>query len=169
MPEQRDAGDKPRMLDGEPTSELFDQLSSRLNDRYRLIRELGSGGMATVYLARDARHDRDVAIKVLRPELAAVIGGARFLAEIRTTAHLQHPNILPLFDSGEAGPFLYYVMPYVAGESLRDRLRRETQLAITDAIRVDLQARFFLNPSNDRILVDVRKDHYVQLSLQYRF
>src|SRR6185295_7769179 len=136
MPEQRDASGRPRARDGESTSELFEQLAARLADRYRLVREVGSGGMATVYLARDARHDRDVAIKVLRPELAAVIGGARFLAEIRTTAHLQHPNILPLFDSGEAGPFLYYVMPHVAGDSLRDRLRRETQLAIVDAVRV---------------------------------
>ena len=136
MPEQRDASGRPRARDGEPTSGLFEQLSAQFTDRYRLVRELGAGGMATVYLARDERHERDVAIKVLRPELAAVIGGARFLAEIRTTAHLQHPNILPLFDSGAAGPFLYYVMPHVAGDSLRDRLRRETQLAITDAVRI---------------------------------
>jgi len=136
MPEQRDASGRPRARNGEPTSGLFEQLSAQFTDRYRLVRELGAGGMATVYLARDERHERDVAIKVLRPELAAVIGGARFLAEIRTTAHLQHPNILPLFDSGAAGPFLYYVMPHVAGDSLRDRLRRETQLAITDAVRI---------------------------------
>ncbi len=120
-------------------TDLIEPLSAQLADRYRITRELGAGGMATVFLARDIRHDRDVAIKVLRPELAAIIGGARFLAEIRTTAHLQHPNILPLFDSGEAGALLYYVMPYVAGESLRVRLRRETQLPIDDAVRVATQ------------------------------
>ncbi len=92
--------------------------------------------MATVYLAHDLRHDRHVAVKVLHPELAAVIGGARFLAEIRTTAHLQHPHILPLFDSGEAGSFLFYVMPYLAGDSLRARLQREKQLAIGEAVRI---------------------------------
>jgi eukaryotic-like serine/threonine-protein kinase len=99
-------------------------------------RELGAGGMATVYLAHDLRHDRRVAIKVLRPELAAVIGAERFLAEIRTTANLQHPHILPLFDSGAAGSFLYYVMPYIEGESLRDRLLREKQLPIAEALRI---------------------------------
>src|SRR6266508_2932025 len=92
--------------------------------------------MATVYLAEDVRHDRRVALKVLRPELAAVIGAERFLAEIKLTANLQHPHILPLFDSGEAGSFLYYVMPFVEGESLRDRLRREKQLPIPDAVRI---------------------------------
>ena len=92
--------------------------------------------MATVYLAEDLRHHRKVAVKVLRPELAAVIGAERFLAEIRTTANLQHPHILPLHDSGEAGSFLYYVMPFVEGESLRDRLRREKQLPIPDAVRI---------------------------------
>ena len=111
-------------------------LAAQLADRYRVERELGAGGMATVYLAQDLRHDRRVAIKVLRPELAAIIGSARFLAEIRMTAHLQHPHILPLFDSGDAGSSLFYVMPYLAGASLRDRLRRERQLPIVDAIRI---------------------------------
>ena len=92
--------------------------------------------MATVYLAEDLRHDRRVAVKVLRPELAAVIGAERFLAEIKLTANLQHPHILPLFDSGEADSFLYYVMPFVEGESLRDRLRREKQLPVDDAVRI---------------------------------
>src|SRR5829696_2451184 len=92
--------------------------------------------MATVYLAHDLRHDRKVAIKVLRPELAAVIGAERFLAEIRTTAKLQHSHILPLFDSGTADGFLYYVMPYVEGESLRNRLVREKQLPVAEAVRV---------------------------------
>jgi len=112
------------------------QLTAALADRYRLERELGQGGMATVYLAEDLRHHRQVAVKVLRPELAAVIGAERFLSEIKTTANLQHPHILPLFDSGEAGSFLFYVMPYVEGESLRDRLSREKQLPVTDAVRI---------------------------------
>src|SRR6187455_347096 len=112
------------------------RLSAALADRYRLERELGAGGMATVYLAQDLRHDRRVAVKVLRPELAAIIGAQRFLAEIKTTANLQHPNILPLFDSGTANSFLFYVMPFVEGESLRDRLNREKQLPIADAIRI---------------------------------
>ena len=125
-------------------------LAAALADRYRLERELGAGGMATVYLAHDLRHDRRVAVKVLRPELAAVIGAERFLAEIRTTANLQHPHILPLFDSGHlllaADPtdptvptaltVLFYVMPFIEGESLRDRLDRETQLPIGDALRI---------------------------------
>ena len=111
-------------------------LAAALADRYTIDRELGQGGMATVYLAHDRRHDRRVAVKVLRPELAAVIGADRFLSEIRTTANLQHPHILPLFDSGEAGSFLFYVMPYVEGESLRDRLAREKQLPIGDAVRI---------------------------------
>jgi serine/threonine-protein kinase len=112
------------------------RLIAALADRYRIERELGAGGMATVYLAQDLKHDRQVAIKVLRPELAAVIGAERFLSEIKTTAHLQHPHILPLFDSGAADSFLFYVMPFIEGESLRDRLNRETQLPITDAIRI---------------------------------
>ncbi|HUF35461.1 MAG TPA: protein kinase, partial [Gemmatimonadales bacterium] len=111
-------------------------LTNTLSDRYRLERELGAGGMATVYLADDLKHDRQVAVKVLRPELAAVIGAERFLAEIRTTAALQHPHILPLFDSGAADGFLFYVMPFVAGETVRDRLTREKQLPITDAVRI---------------------------------
>jgi serine/threonine-protein kinase len=114
----------------------LDRLTAALADRYALERELGQGGMATVYLARDLRHDRKVALKVLRPELAAVIGAERFLAEIKTTAALQHPHILPLFDSGQADSFLFYVMPYVEGESLRDRLNREKQLPVTEAVRI---------------------------------
>ena len=98
------------------------RLSTALSDRYVIERELGQGGMATVYLAHDVRHDRKVALKVLRPELAAVIGAERFPVEIKTTADRQHPHILPLHDSGEAGGTVFYVMPYVEGESLRDRL-----------------------------------------------
>jgi serine/threonine-protein kinase len=113
-----------------------DRLSRALADRYRIERELGQGGMATVYLAFDVRHDRNVALKVLKPELAAVIGAERFLHEIKTTASLQHPHILPLFDSGTADGFLFYVMPFVQGETLRDRLNRETQLGVDDAVRI---------------------------------
>ncbi len=114
----------------------LDALTAALADRYRLERELGQGGMATVYLAHDVRHDRRVALKVLRPELAAVIGAERFLAEIKTTANLQHPHILPLFDSGTVDGTVFYAMPYVEGESLRDRLSREKQLPIGDAVRI---------------------------------
>jgi len=121
---------------------ILDSLQHALSDRYQIERELGQGGMATVYLAHDLKHDRKVAVKVLRPELAAVIGAERFLSEIKTTANLQHPHILPLFDSGAADggaggqSFLYYVMPFVEGESLRDRLNREKQLPIADAVRI---------------------------------
>jgi eukaryotic-like serine/threonine-protein kinase len=112
------------------------RLSAALADRYRIERELGAGGMATVYLGHDLRHDRDVAIKVLHPDLGAALGGDRFLSEIKTTARLQHPHILPLLDSGEADTLLYYVMPYVRGETLRTRLERERQLPIEDALRI---------------------------------
>ena len=111
-------------------------LSAALAGRYELERELGHGGMAIVYLARDLRHGRHVALKVLHPELAAVLGNERFLTEIRTTATLQHPNILPLFDSGTVDGVVYYVMPHVAGESLRDRLNREGPLAVDTAVRI---------------------------------
>ena len=114
----------------------LDRLSEALASRYRIERELGAGGMATVYLAHDLRHERDVAIKVLHPDLGAALGGERFLTEIRTTARLQHPHILPLLDSGEADGLLYYVMPLVTGETLRARLERERQLPIADAVRI---------------------------------
>ena len=112
------------------------ELLLSLADRYRVERELGAGGMATVYLAHDLKHDRDVAIKVLHSDLGAALGAERFLSEIRTTARLQHPHILPLLDSGEADGLLYYVMPVVTGESLRARLERERQLPIADAVRL---------------------------------
>ncbi len=120
-------------------SSLSPRISGALSGHYRLEDEIGAGGMATVYLAYDLRHDRRVAVKVLRPELAAVIGAERFLAEIKLTANLQHPHILPLFDSGEADSFLYYVMPFVEGESLRDRLTREKQLPVEDAVRLAVE------------------------------
>ena len=116
--------------------DVLTRLTTALTDRYRIERELGAGGMATVYLAQDLKHDRKVAVKVLRPELAAVIGAERFLSEIKTTANLQHPHILPLFDSGAADSFLFYVMPFIEGESLRERLTREKQLPIADAVRI---------------------------------
>src|SRR5215212_85341 len=116
--------------------ELLYRLQVALADRYRIESEIGAGGMATVYLAQDLRHDRKVALKLLRPELSAVIGAERFLAEIKLTANLQHPHILPLFDSGEADGFLFYVMPLVEGESLRSRLTREKQLPVADAVRI---------------------------------
>ena len=112
------------------------QLNSALADRYQIEREIGAGGMATVYLARDVRHQRLVALKVLNPELGAVLGVERFLSEIRVTANLQHPNLLPLFDSGSADGLLFYVMPFVDGETLRHRLEREKQLPIDEAIRI---------------------------------
>jgi eukaryotic-like serine/threonine-protein kinase len=117
-------------------TDTFAHLAAALEGRYRLERELGAGGMATVYLAHDVRHDRKVAVKVLRPELSAILGAERFLQEIRTTANLQHPHILPLHDSGEASGSVFYVMPFVDGESLRDRLQREKQLPVDDAVRI---------------------------------
>ena len=116
--------------------ETQSRLQLALSDRYRIEREIGAGGMATVFLAQDLRHDRRVALKLLRPELSAVIGAERFLAEIKLTANLQHPHILPLFDSGAADGFLFYVMPYVEGESLRSRLNREKQLPVAEAVRI---------------------------------
>ncbi len=117
-------------------TEPTDRLNAALSGRYRIERELGEGGMATVYLAEDQKHDRKVALKVLKPELAAVIGADRFVTEIKTTAQLQHPHILPLFDSGEADGFLYYVMPYIEGETLREKLDRETQLGVEESVRI---------------------------------
>ena len=116
--------------------EALERLQQSLAGRYAFEREIGRGGMATVYLARDVKHERHVAVKVLDPELGAVLGAERFLAEIRVTANLQHPNLLPLFDSGEADGLLFYVMPFVEGESLRARLTREKQLPLDDAVRI---------------------------------
>src|SRR6058998_1629725 len=122
-----------------PSPRLTDplaRLQAALADRYAIERELGRGGMATVYLAEDRKHHRRVAIKVLKPELAATLGPERFLREIEIAAGLNHPHILPLLDSGEAGGFLYYVMPYVEGETLRDRLKREGELPIHDVVKI---------------------------------
>ena len=117
-------------------ADTFDRLKNAVADRYAIQEELGAGGMATVYLAEDLKHHRKVAVKVLRPELAAVLGAERFVKEIETTANLQHPHILPLFDSGEADSFLYYVMPFIDGETVRDKLNRETQLGIEEAVGI---------------------------------
>ncbi len=117
-------------------TEARTRLTAALADHYRIERELGAGGMATVFLAHDLKHDRTVAIKVLRPELAAAIGAERFLSEIKTTARLQHPHVLALHDSGAVDGLLYYVMPFIDGESLRDRLDREKQLPLDDALRI---------------------------------
>ncbi|HEV8124771.1 MAG TPA: serine/threonine-protein kinase [Gemmatimonadales bacterium] len=138
-----------------------DRLTTALADRYRIERELGQGGMATVYLAQDLKHDRKVAVKVLRPELAAVIGAERFLQEVRTTASLQHPNILALFDSGSADGYLYYVMPFVEGETLRDRLDREKQLSVADSIAITSQIAAALAYAHERGIVhrDIKPDN----------
>jgi serine/threonine-protein kinase len=117
-------------------NDILTRLTTALSDRYRVERELGAGGMATVYLAHDLRHERDVAIKVLHPDLGAALGAERFLSEIKTTAKLQHPHILPLLDSGAADGLLYYVMPYITGETVRARLERERQLPVDDALRI---------------------------------
>jgi len=130
-----------------------DRLAAALADRYRIERELGQGGMATVYLAYDLRHDRQVALKVLRPELSAILGAERFLHEIKTTANLQHPHILSLFDSGEAEGLVFYVMPFVDGESLRDRLTREKQLPVDDAVRIAREVADALEYAHQRGIV----------------
>ncbi|HEX4560808.1 MAG TPA: serine/threonine-protein kinase, partial [Gemmatimonadales bacterium] len=114
----------------------LERLRTALADRYRIEKELGQGGMAVVYLAEDLKHHRRVAVKVLHPDLSAILGPDRFHQEISLTAALQHPHILPLFDSGSAEGHLYYVMPYVEGETLRDRLTRDTQLPVAEAVRI---------------------------------
>jgi serine/threonine-protein kinase len=133
--------------------ETQERLRTALADRYRLERELGQGGMATVYLAEDLKHQRKVAIKVLHPELSAVLGGERFLSEIRTTANLQHPHILGLIDSGECDGLLYYVMPFVDGETLRARLERERQLPVKDAVRLATEVANALEYAHRRGIV----------------
>ena len=129
------------------------QLAEALQDRYVLERELGRGGMATVYLAQDLKHDRPVALKVLLPELAATVGPDRFQREIRFAARLQHPHILTVLDSGETAGQLWFTMPYVEGESLRARLRREGQLALKDALRIAREAAQALHYAHTRQIV----------------
>ena len=129
------------------------RFAAALADRYTIERELGAGGMATVYLAHDIKHGRKVAIKVLKPDLAAALGAERFLAEISTTANLQHPNILSLFDSGSADGFLYYVMPFIVGESLRDKLAREHQCDIAESLEIARQVASALAYAHERGIV----------------
>src|SRR5688572_23462566 len=132
---------------------VIPRLGAAISDRYRIERELGTGGMATVYLAEDVRHRRRVALKVLHPELSAVLGPERFLKEIELTASLQHPHILPLFDSGSADGQLYYVMPFVDGETLRARLERERQLPVADAVRLATEVADALSYAHGRGVV----------------
>ena len=132
---------------------MINRLNAILEERYSIERELGEGGMALVYLAEDLRHGRKVAVKVLKPEIAAVVGADRFLAEIQTTAKLQHPNLLPLFDSGVAENVVFYVMPYVEGESLRDRLDREKQLPVHEAVRIASELAEALHSAHEQGVV----------------
>jgi TolB-like protein/Tfp pilus assembly protein PilF len=143
------------------TEDAVSRLNAALSDRYLIQGEIGAGGMATVYLARDLKHDRNVAVKVLRPELASVLGGDRFLNEIKVTAGLQHPHILSLHDSGDAGSFLYYVMPYVEGESLRAKLDREGALPVPEAMELLREIADGLAYAHDRGLVhrDIKPDN----------
>ena len=124
------------MAAGSDVNDLLERLRAALADRYAVESEIGRGGMATVFLAEDLKHRRKVAIKVLHPELGAAVGPDRFLREIEAVAGLTHPHVLPLHDSGEADGLLYYMMPYVEGESLRERLAREKQLPVDEAVRI---------------------------------
>src|SRR5512132_4058181 len=133
-----------------PPADVVAALNAALAGRYQVEREIGAGGMATVYLARDLRHNRKVALKLLKAELRAVLGAERFLAEIQVTANLQHPNLLPLFDSGDADGLLFYVMPFVEGESLRARLEREKQLPVDEAVRIACAIASALAYAHDR-------------------
>src|SRR5881628_99705 len=128
--------DLPHAPPSDCLADLLAQLQAALAGRYTLERELGRGGMATVYVVRDLKHDRRVALKVLHPELASTLGPERFQREIKLAARLQHPHILPVHDSGEAAGQLWYTMPFVEGESLRDRLNRERQLSLDEALRI---------------------------------
>ena len=141
------------VLDRLAMTDTFERLKAALAARYTIERELGAGGMATVYLAEDLKLHRKVALKVLRPELAAALGPERFLREIEIAAKLHHPHILALHDSGEADGFLYYVMPYVDGESLRDRLNREKQLPVEDALQNEVACRTTRGTSERRGVV----------------
>jgi tetratricopeptide (TPR) repeat protein len=136
-----------------PLPDQLEHLRAALADRYAIEREVGSGGMATVYLAQDLKHRRQVAVKVLAPELAAALGPERFLREIEISAGLDHPHILPLYDSGQADRFLYYVMPYVEGESLRERLNRERQLPLDDARQIAREVADALSYAHSRAVV----------------
>ena len=139
----------------------LDRLQATLSDRYAIEREIGHGGMATVYLARDVKHDRPVAIKVLKPDLATSVGGERFQREISIAAKLNHPRILPLHDSGTADELLYYVMPFVEGQSLRQRLDQEQHLATDDALRITREVGEALDYAHDQGIIhrDIKPDN----------
>ena len=146
-------------------SDPISRLNTALEGRYHIERELGEGGMATVYLARDEKHNRNVALKVLKSELAAMVGAERFLAEIETTANLQHPHILPLFDSGEADGFLFYVMPYVEGETLRERIDRDKQLPVDEALGIATAVSNALQTAHDAGIIhrDIKPGNILSL------
>jgi serine/threonine-protein kinase len=152
-------------LKGFPVTDVLDRLRSALGDRYVIERQVGEGGMATVYRAKDIKHERTVAIKVLRQELSVSLGADRFLREIRVAANLQHPNILGLYDSGESEGLLFYVMPFVEGESLRDRLNREQQLPIPDALQIVREAADALQYAHERGIVhrDIKPENILLL------
>src|SRR3989442_770453 len=149
-------------------TELLARLRAALLGRYTIEHELGRGGMATVYLGQDLKHHRAVAIKVLRPELAAALGPERFVREIEIAAGLAHPHILPLHDSGEADGFLYYVMPYVEGESLRDRLNREKQLSVENSTQIAREVATALAYAHSRGVVhrDIKPENILLVSEQ---
>jgi len=134
-------------------SDLLDRIRDALTDSYAVESEIGRGGMATVFLAEDLKHRRQVAIKVLHTELAAAVGTDRFLREIETVAGLTHPHVLALYDSGEADGLLYYVMPYIDGESLRERLEREKQLPVEEAVRIAREVASALDHAHTRGIV----------------
>jgi serine/threonine-protein kinase len=142
-------------------TDIIERLNTALAGRYDIQGELGAGGMATVYLAEDLKHERQVAVKVLHPELAAALGSERFLREIKVTARLNHPHILPLLDSGEADGFVYYVMPYVEGESLRHRLNHEKQLPVHDALKIarEIAAALSYAHSSDVVHRDIKPEN----------
>src|SRR5919109_5656336 len=159
---------EPSSAPGLSLTDLLARLQAALADRYTIECELGRGGMATVYLAQDRKHHRPVAIKVLKPELAAALGPQRFLREIEIAAGLTHPHILPLHDSGEADGFLYYVMPYIEGESLRDRLNREKQLPLDDATRIAREVASALAYAHSRGVVhrDIKPENILLVAGQ---
>ena len=147
-------------------SDLFARLKAPLSDHYDLERELGAGGMAIVFLARDVKHDRQVAIKVFRPELASSLGTERFLREIQIAGRLNHPHILALYDSGEADGLVFYVMPFVDGETLRDRLARDRRLAIDEALRIVRDVADALKYAHDHDVVhrDIKPENILLAS-----
>src|SRR2546428_5260015 len=153
--------DTPPLPSEPPVADSVARLRAALADRYAIDREVGRGGMATVYLAADVKHRRTVAIKVLRPELASLLGPDRFLREVEIAARLNHPHILALYDSGDAAGFLFYVMPYIAGESLRSKLEREQQLSVDEAIGITRQVASALTHAHahDVIHRDVKPEN----------